>query len=96
MDLPSAATSTVLIAPDLVGHGDLQTTKKHYIQAVGMKAHLRVQEVIADRGRAATARWRSRAHRGLPRREDRLLGDLERSLSPMPGIRVGFIPRRLV
>jgi integrase len=43
-------------APDLLGHADLQTTKKHYIQAVGMKAHIRVQEVIAARRRAATSR----------------------------------------
>jgi integrase/recombinase XerD len=41
------------IAPDLLGHADLQTTKKHYLQARGMTAHLRVQEMIARRRAAA-------------------------------------------
>jgi hypothetical protein len=44
------------IALDLLGDAALQTTKRHYIQAVGMKAHLRVQEVIAAKRRAATSR----------------------------------------
>ena len=55
-ELVDCAPEEIGIAPDLLGHADLQTTKKHYIQAVGMKAHARVQEVIAARRRAATFR----------------------------------------
>jgi integrase/recombinase XerD len=55
-ELVDCAPEEIGIAPDLLGHADLQTTKKHYIQAVGMKAHARVQEVIAARRRAATSR----------------------------------------
>ena len=55
-ELVDIAPQEIGIAPDLLGHADLQTTKKHYIQAVGMTAHLRVQEVIAARRRAATSR----------------------------------------
>jgi integrase/recombinase XerD len=55
-ELVDCAPEEIGIAPDLLGHADLQTTKKHYIEAVGMKAHLRVQEVIAVRRRAATSR----------------------------------------
>jgi integrase len=55
-ELVDCAPEQIGIAPDLLGHAALQTTKRHYIQAVGMKAHLRVQEVIAARRRAATAR----------------------------------------
>jgi len=54
-ELVDCAPEEIGIAPDLLGHADLQTTKKHYIQAVGMKAHVRVQEVIAAR-RCAAAR----------------------------------------
>ena len=55
-ELVDCAPEEIGIAPDLLGHADLQTTKKHYIQAVGMKAHLRFQEVIAARRRAAASR----------------------------------------
>jgi integrase len=55
-ELVDSAPDEIGIAPDLLGHANLQTTKKHYIQAVGMKAHARVQEVIAARRRAATSR----------------------------------------
>lgn len=55
-ELVDTAPDEIAIAPDLLGHADLQTTKKHYIHAVGMQAHARVQEVIAARRRAATAR----------------------------------------
>ena len=55
-ELVDCAPEEIAIAPDLLGHADLQTTKKHYIQAVGMKAHARVQEVIAALRRAATSR----------------------------------------
>jgi integrase len=52
-ELVDCAPEEIGIAPDLLGHADLQTTKKHYIQAVGMKAHAKVQEMIAARRRAA-------------------------------------------
>jgi hypothetical protein len=55
-ELVACAPEEIGIAPDLLGHANLQTTKKHYIQAVGMRAHARVQEVIAARRRVATAR----------------------------------------
>jgi integrase len=55
-ELVDSAPDEIGMAPDLLGHADLQTTKRHYIQAVGMKAHARVQEVIAARRRAATSR----------------------------------------
>ena len=55
-ELVDCAPDEIGIAPDLLGHANLQTTQKHYIQAVGMKAHARVQEVIAARRRAATSR----------------------------------------
>jgi len=54
-ELVDCAPDQIGIAPDLLGHADLQTTKKHYIQAIGMKAHARVQEVISARRRAATS-----------------------------------------
>ena len=60
-ELVDCAPEEIGIAPDLLGHADLQTTKKHYIQAVGMKAHAKVQEVIAARRRGATARGESGA-----------------------------------
>jgi integrase/recombinase XerD len=53
-ELVDCAPEEIGIAPDLLGHADLQTTKKHYIQAVGMKAHALVQEVIAARRRATS------------------------------------------
>jgi hypothetical protein len=55
-ELVDMAPEEIGIAPDLLGHADLQTTKKHYIQAVGMQAHARVQEVIAARRRTAAPR----------------------------------------
>jgi len=55
------APEEIGIAPDLLGQTDLRTTKKHYIQAVGMKEHALVQEVIAARRRAATSRGTSGA-----------------------------------
>jgi integrase len=54
-ELVDVAPEEIGIAPDLLGHADLQTTRKHYIQAQGMTAHVRVQEMIARR-RAAAAR----------------------------------------
>ena len=54
-ELVDCAPEEIGIAPDLLGHADLQTTQKHYIQARGMTAHVRVQEVIARR-RAAMSR----------------------------------------
>ena len=55
-ELVDVAPEEIGIAPDLLGHADLKTTQKYYIQAVGMQAHARVQEVIANRRRAATSR----------------------------------------
>jgi integrase len=55
-ELVDCAPEEIGIAPDLLGHADLRTTRKHYNQAQGMVAHLRVQEVIAARRRAATSR----------------------------------------
>jgi site-specific recombinase XerC len=43
-ELVDCAREEIRIAPDLLGHADLQTTQKRYLQAVGMKAHARVQE----------------------------------------------------
>ena len=60
-ELVDCAPEEIGIAPDLLGHADLQTTKKHYIQAVGMQAHARFQEVIAARRRGGTARGESGA-----------------------------------
>jgi len=54
-ELVDVAPEEIGIAPDLLGHSDLRTTRKHYIQAHGMTAHARVQEMIARR-RAAAAR----------------------------------------
>jgi integrase len=55
-ELVDCAPEQIGIAPNLLGHADLRTTRKHYIQAQGMVAHLRVQEIIAARRRAAAAR----------------------------------------
>jgi integrase/recombinase XerD len=55
-ELVDFAPDEIGIAADLLGHADLRTTRKHYIQAHGMVAHLRMQEVIAARRRAATSR----------------------------------------
>jgi integrase len=55
-ELVDCAPEEIGIALDLLGHANLQTTKRHYIQAVGMRAHARVQEVISARRRAATSR----------------------------------------
>jgi integrase/recombinase XerD len=60
-ELVDCAPEEIGIAPDLLGHSDLQTTKRHYIQAVGIKAHARVQDMIAARRRAAAARGESGA-----------------------------------
>jgi integrase len=59
-EVVDVAPEEIGIAPDLLGHADLGTTRKHYIQAQGMTAHVRVQEMIARR-RAAAARGPSRA-----------------------------------
>ncbi len=52
-ELVDCAPEEIRIAPDLLGHAGLQTTRKHYIQAQGMTAHRLMQEVIAARRRAA-------------------------------------------
>jgi site-specific recombinase XerC len=55
-ELVDSAPDDMGIAPDLLGHADLRTTQKHYIKATGMRAHIRVQDMIAARRRAATSR----------------------------------------
>jgi hypothetical protein len=60
-ELVDCAPEEIGIAPDLLNHADLQTTKRHYIQAVGMKGHARVQEVIAALRRVAATRGTSGA-----------------------------------
>jgi integrase len=55
-ELVDSAPDEIAIAPDLLGHADLETTQRYYLLAEGMTAHLRVQEVIAARRRAAAAR----------------------------------------
>jgi integrase len=55
-ELVDCAPEEIGIAPDLLGHAGLQATGKHYVPAVGMKAHVRVRDVIAARRRAAAAR----------------------------------------
>jgi integrase/recombinase XerD len=55
-ELVDCALEEIGIAPDLLGHADLQTTRKHYIKAHGMTAHRRVQELISARRRAASGR----------------------------------------
>ena len=60
-ELVDCAPEEIGIASDLLGHADLQTTRKHYIQAQGIVAHVRLLEVIAARRRAAAGRGLSRA-----------------------------------
>ena len=55
-ELVDSAPDEIGIAPDLLGHADLDTTQRYYVLAEGMTAHVRVQEVIAARRRAAAAR----------------------------------------
>jgi integrase/recombinase XerC len=52
-ELVDSAPEEIGIAPDLLGHADLRTTRKHYIQAQGMTAHARIQDMIAARRQAA-------------------------------------------
>ena len=52
-ELVDCAPEEIRIAPDLLGHADLGTTRRYYIQAQGMTAHRRIQELIAARRRAA-------------------------------------------
>ena len=52
-ELVDSAPEEIGIAPDLLGHADLRTTRKHYIQAQGMTAHARIQEMVARRRAAA-------------------------------------------
>ena len=53
-ELVDVAPEEIGIAPDLLGHADLRTTRKFYIQATGVTAHVRVQQMIARRRAAAT------------------------------------------
>jgi hypothetical protein len=61
------APEEIGIAPDLLGHADLRTIRKHYIHAQGMTAHARIQEMIATQ-RVAAARDGLRASRSKQRR----------------------------
>ena len=58
-ELVDVAPSEIGIAPDLLGHAGLETTRKHYIQATGMKAHRSVLATLSD-ARAGGARTRER------------------------------------
>ena len=60
-ELVDCAPEEIGIAADLLGHANLRTTRKHYIQAQGMTAHVRVQGVIAARRQAAAVRRSSGA-----------------------------------
>jgi integrase len=53
-ELVDCAPEEIGIAPDLLGHADLRTTHKHYIQAQGMTAHRIMQEAIARRRAVAS------------------------------------------
>jgi integrase/recombinase XerD len=75
-ELVDSAPEEIGIAPELLAHARLQTTQKHYIQAQGMTAHRRVQELITAGRRDAAGRGPSRAGRGAARLETRLLGKL--------------------
>lgn len=55
-ELVNCAPEEIGSAPDLLGHADLRTTRRYYIQATAMQAHVRVQELIAARRRAAMSR----------------------------------------
>ena len=55
-ELVDTAPEEIGIAPDLLGDADLRTTQRHYIMAKGMTAHVRVQDMLARRRRAAAAR----------------------------------------
>jgi integrase/recombinase XerD len=48
-ELVDSAPEEMGIAADLLGHADLGTTRKHYIQAQGVVAHTRVQGLFARR-----------------------------------------------
>lgn len=52
-ELVDMAPQDIGMAPDLLGHRDFATTKKHYLQACGVLAHTRVQEMIVERRRRA-------------------------------------------
>ena len=48
-ELVDLAPDEIGVANDLLGHRDFQTTQKHYVQAQGMTAHLRMQNMIMKR-----------------------------------------------
>jgi integrase/recombinase XerD len=55
-ELVDSAPHEIAIAPDLLGHADLETTQRYYVLAEAMTSHVRVQEVIAALRRAAILR----------------------------------------
>lgn len=66
--LLDSAPDEIGIAPDLLGHADLQTTRRHYIQAQGMSAHVKIGEMIARR-RAAGRTEVTELPEGFPAEE---------------------------
>ena len=55
-ELVDSAPEEIGIALDLLGHADLRTTRKHYIQAQGMTRTGASRELITARRRAAAGR----------------------------------------
>lgn len=47
-ELVDSAPDEIGLAPDILGHRDLATTKKHYIQASGMSAHRQFQNLLSQ------------------------------------------------
>jgi integrase/recombinase XerD len=57
-ELVDVAPDEIELAPDLLGHGSLQVTQKHYIQAKGMQSHRIVQATLAAARAGARQRQR--------------------------------------
>lgn len=53
------------LLPDLLGHGDVQTSQRHYVLSSGTLAHKAVQSTLYDRRKAALARLQQ-AGRKMP------------------------------
>ncbi|MDD3798859.1 MAG: hypothetical protein PHE36_06750 [Novosphingobium sp.] len=46
------------LLPDLLGHGNVQTSQRHYVLSAGTQAHKAVQDTLYDLRKAASARLR--------------------------------------